>query len=279
MSNHGMEIQKGRFERTAPLLKQSQVEDMESERDRLSGTLNAPPYLRNAIQDRGSLYATLKRIEASLNRDAPRAYDTESKDKAVAREKELREAIAADMCTQAEMRRAPPGAVDKHLAFEKKHKANIAEWQNIRRRLLASGDLPENLSERSASNIEMFRPAGGSGEMNMDNAQVPQARSFHGLGGRSTPFSDEELAVLKILAPSIYNRLALLSAEDRDELRGAIADEAAAPESGPILIDDIEALRKACTEASLSTFGNRQTLVRRLRDHRAAQAQAQAQQG
>ena len=159
-ANVGFEVEKGRLERTAPLLKQSQIDDMGSEQKRISETLNAPPHIRNVIQDRAQLYTTLKKLEASLGRDTPREYAKDDIDKAVKREAELREAFVADMCTQEEMRRNPPGAVDKHLAFEAKHKANIAEWKNIRRRLYVSGALESRFSERSLSNIEMFRPGG-----------------------------------------------------------------------------------------------------------------------
>jgi hypothetical protein len=36
------------------------------------------------------------------------------------------------MPSQEEMRKAPPGAVDKHMGWEKRNKPKIAEWKNLR---------------------------------------------------------------------------------------------------------------------------------------------------
>lgn len=256
--------EKGRLERTAPYLKQSQIEDMQSERKRLSETLNAPPHLRRAIQDPALMAKTLRGIEKSLNEDSPRPYEGSEKDAAVKREKELREKFVADMPTQAEMRRAPPGALDKHIMWEQKHEADIGEWKNIRRRQLESGMLPSSMSERSASNIELYRPAGGSGEMNMDNAQIPQTRTFYGLGGRSTPFTDDELAVLKVLAPAIYEKVALLSADQRDEVKAAIAD-VVLPEQIDVM--KMPELRDRCRLLGMETGGSMDELKSRLKEH------------
>lgn len=256
--------EKGRFERTAPLLKVSQIEEMEGEKRRLSDTLNAPPHLRRALQDPALMMKTLRGIEKTLNDDAPVPYQGPELDKAVKRAAELKEMIRADMCTQAEMRRNPPGALDKHIAFEQKHEGNILEYKNIQKRLLAAGALPSAMSERSAANIEMFRPAGGSGEMNMDNAQIPVTRTFYGLGGRSTPFTDDELAVLKVLAPAIYEKVALLSADQRDEVKAAIADV--------VLPEQIDAmkmpeLRDRCRLLGMETGGSMDELKSRLKEH------------
>ncbi len=257
--------EKGRLERTAPYLKQSQIEDMQGEKRRLSETLNAPPHLRRAIQDPALMAKTLRNIEKSLNEDSPVAYQGPDLDKAVKRAAELKAMIQADMCTQAEMRRNPPGALDKHIAFEAKHEDNILEYKNIQKRLLAAGALPSALSERSASNIEMFRPAGGSGELNMDNAQIPQTRTFYGLGGRSTPFTDDELAVLKVLAPAIYEKVALLSADQRDEVKAVIAD--VDPATLDVDAMSMQELRDRNRALGFETGGSKDELRTRLKEH------------
>lgn len=265
-------IEPGRKERTAPYLKPSQVEARQEERKHFADMLNAPPHLRRAIQDPAQMMRTLKGIETSLNNDSPKEYATGDKDTIVKREKELLAKITADMPTQAEMRRNPPGALDKHIMWEQRHEGDIAEWKNIRRRMLASGMLPDSLSERSASNYEMYRPAGGSGELNMDNAQIPQTRTFYGLGGRSTPFTDDELSVLKILAPGIYDKVALMSADQRDEVKAAIADAVPTP------IDelDFKGARERCRALGLETSGSHDVLLNRLRENAAELARAAA---
>lgn len=267
--NKAFEIEPGRLERTAPLLKQSQIEDMAQEEKRIAETINAPPHLRNAIQDRGQLMSTLKKLRTSLERDSPRKFEGQELDKAVKREKELREAMVADMCTQAEMRRNPPGAVDKLLMFEQKHKKNHAEWQNLRRRLYVSGVLADNVSERSLSNLELYRPAGGSGELPMDGAQIPQAKTFHGLGGRSAMLSEDQLTVLRVLAPDIYNQLALLTADQRDDLKAALDFDA-------MTMSELRQCIHKANEggALIEVNGSKQELIARLKEHAGAQAKA-----
>lgn len=274
----GLKTDEGRFERTAPYLKLSQIEDMKAEGNRLKSMLEAPRHISAQIQDRSQVYNTLKRIETSLARDTAQPYVGADLDKAVKREKEIRDAFVADMCTQAEMRRNPPGALDKHLAFEEKHGRNIGEWKNIRRRLHVSGALPSHVSERSLSNIEMFRPAGGAGEMSMDGAQIPQTKSYHGLGGRSTTFTDVELALLEQMAPKLKNMIALLSADERDEVKAALSEaqgQAATPvvDTKPITELNFKEARERCRALELDTGGTREDLIFRLQEYYAKQNQ------
>lgn len=257
----------GRLERTAPFLKQSQIEDLQGERDRLAGQLNAPPHLRRAIQDPALMMKTLKGIEKSLNEDAPVAYVGPDLDKALKRAAELKALIQADMCTQAEMRRNPPGALDKHIAFETKHEDNILEYKNIQKRLLAAGALPSGMSERSAANIEMFRPAGGSGELNMDNAQIPVTRTISLGANRSSTLNERELEIIKLLAPDIYDKLALLTSDQRDSLKTALA----APAPDDVDAMDMKELRDRNRDLGFETGGSKDELRQRLKDHYAGE--------
>jgi hypothetical protein len=257
------------FERTAPYLKQSQIEEMSSEKDRLASTLRAPPHLRNAIQDASTMMATLKRIERSLERDTPREYTGSDLDAAVKREAELKAMWLEGMPTQEEMRRNPPGALDKHMQWEARHKQTIAEWKNIRRRLMASGAVESSASDRSVANIELHRPKGGAGELAMDNAQIPRAVTYSGLGGRSVPFTDIELAILEQLAPKLKEKLILLSADQRDDVKTALADSVASSE---VMLENVDTashrdLRDRCRAAGLETGGAREDLVARLKQH------------
>lgn len=266
----------GRLERTAPYLKQSQIDELQGERDRLANTLNAPPHLRRAIHDPALMAKTLRGIEKTLHEDTPLPYQGAEQDAAVKRERELREAFVADMPTQAEMRRNPPGALDKHIMWEQKHEARIGEWKNIRRRMLAGGMLPGSMSERSASNVEMYRPAGGSGELNMDNAQIPQVRTISLGQNRSSTLSERDIDIIRLLAPDVYEKLALLSADQRDDLKAAIGE-------GQPIVDpaslDFDAMshkeaRDRLRAADLETGGSRDDLIRRLKEHYAADKDA-----
>jgi len=257
----------GRFERTAPLLKQSQLQEMGQERDRLKQTLHAPPHLRNAIQDASTMFGVLKRLESSLERDTPREYAGAELDKAVRREKELREKIMKGMPTSEEMRRNPPGALDKHMQWEARNKADIGEWKNIRRRMMASGAVESSVSDASVANVEMLRPSGGH-QLSMDGAQIPVAKTYYGLGGRSSTFTDEELVLLEKVAPRLKEMIALLSADQRDEIKTSLQAEA-------VIQLDTSALdglthkeaRERCRAAGLETGGSREDLVDRLKAH------------
>lgn len=265
----GLAKLEGTFERTAPYLKQNQLEEMQAEKDRLSQTLRAPPHLRNAIQDGAGMMATLKRIERSLERDTAKAYEGPALDAAVRREKELREEWLVGMPTYEEMRRNPPGALDKHMQWESRNKAKIAEWKNIKRRLFAGGAVPSSVSDGSVANIELHRPRATSGELSMDNAQIPRTVTYTGLGGRSVPFSDEQLAFLAKVYPGIHNQLPFLSADQRDEVKEAMAEVDVTPAAMLANIDTLphKELRERCRAAGLETGGAREDLVSRLKSH------------
>lgn len=162
----------GRFERVEPYLQPAQVKDLVEERAAITEVLSAPPHISNAVQDRGAMRKHAQHIERSLHHDAPKPYAGEEVDKAKERESELLDRIVAGMPTQAEMRRNPPGAVDKHRNWERRHKADLMEWKNIRRRLLVGGHIDGPVDATDVSNIERYRPAGGAQELSMDNAQI-----------------------------------------------------------------------------------------------------------
>lgn len=259
----------GTFERTAPYLKQNQLEEMESEKDRLSKTLNAPPHLRNAIQDPSTMFATLKRIERTIERDTPREYKGAELDAALKRESELKAEWLQGMPTQEEMRRNPPGALDKHMQWEARNKQKINEWKNIKRRLWASGAVDSSASDRSVANIELHRPRGGAQELSMDGAQIARTTTYTGLGGRSVPFTDIELALLESLAPKLKEKLALLTADQRDEVKVALQETQATPDAVLANIETMphKELRERCRAAGLETGGDRTDLLDRLKKH------------
>jgi hypothetical protein len=240
---------------------------MGQERDRLKQTLHAPPHLRNAIQDASTMFGVLKRLEQSLERDTPREYTGADLDKAVRREKELREKIKNGMPTSEEMRRNPPGALDKHMQWEARNKADIAEWKNIRRRLMASGAVESSVSDGSVANVEMLRSSGGH-QLSMDGAQIPVTKTYYGLGGRSSTFTDEELVLLEKVAPRLKEMIALLSADQRDEVKASLQAEAVI-HLDPASLDGLthKEARERCRAAGLETGGSREDLVDRLKAH------------
>lgn len=212
------------LERTTPYLRPNQVAEMEHDAKVQRDMLAAPPYLRQAVDSKLAV-ETLKRIETQLGRDAPKSYAPDELDRAVAREKELREEWTQGMPTHAEMRRNPPGALEKHLSWQARNQAKVDEWQNICLRLHRTGALPSEREGGAICNIEMFRPAGGPGELSLDNAQVPGKQFHFGVGGAATsvPMSDRELLLLQAFAPELYAKLATLNSAERTEVKDAVA--------------------------------------------------------
>lgn len=162
----------GRFERTAPFLGAHQVTELLNEKQTIEEALTAPSHVSAQIQNRGQMRRQISHIDRQLHNDAPKAYRQDEIDSAVKREQELRDKWTAGMPTQAEMRRSPAGAIDKHRSWERANKRDILEWKNIRRRLHATGLIDDHPDAREVSNIEQFRPVHASHELPMDNKLV-----------------------------------------------------------------------------------------------------------
>ncbi len=190
------------------LLRPDQIDEMEGEREGLKRKLSNPN-----IEDKGVVAEQLRRLDNQLESQRPRDFGATEVDNAVRREAQLRAEWTEGMLSAEEMRKCPPGAVDRHLAWEKKNKGKIAEWQNIQRRLNAGSDA------REVASIERFRPL--VSRMNMDNALIagkqymlPPVEAKRGV-----PFTDEQLALLKAISPEIAERIATLTNEQRAEVK------------------------------------------------------------
>jgi len=211
-------------ETTKPLLRPRQTEELKEEVGRLRQMLSAPPHIANRIEDRGQLTKNLRAAEHDLQTQAPTAYGEDELDAATKRSAELQDRMVEGMPTQAEMRRNPPGAVDKHRRWERRNKPFLIEWKNIQLRLHQNGygDLPD---ATDLANFERFRPVGGSGEMGMDNAQIPQTRTTQlppPGAGPVTVMSDEQAEMLKNVNPELHGKMALLSNDQRAEVLGLV---------------------------------------------------------
>ncbi len=181
-------------EDTKPLLRPQQIDDMMEERRRLQNTLDAPMHVRSQIQDVGAMRRQLRALDHQLETQSPKTYAMEDVDRAVAREKQLREDFTAGMPTQEEMRKRPTGAVDKHIDWELRNKEKILEWKNIRLRLNASGYM-DGKSQDDVANFERYRPKGGSQELPMVGTLI-QGKDYHIPAnvaiGNVAPQSDKE---------------------------------------------------------------------------------------
>lgn len=161
-----------RVERLEPYLAPHQISSMQEEKAAIEAALQAPKHIAGQIQDRGAMTKHLRNIDERLHKDAPKPYAEGEIDRAARREAELRERLVAEMPTQAEMRRNPPGATDKERGFQRKYKRDILEWKNLRKRLHQSGLIDDHPDAREVSNLEQFRPRYSPTELNFDNAQI-----------------------------------------------------------------------------------------------------------
>ena len=161
-------------ETTTPLLRPQERVRLEEEQKRLHETLSAPPHIAGQISDRPAMYRAYQNLSRKLETQSPKPYGPQEKDKAIRRAAALEARFTAGMPTAAEMRRGPPGAVDKHMAWERRNKKAILEWKNIQQRLHVGGDAGDSYSAVDISNVERFRPTGGGiTELSMDNAAIP----------------------------------------------------------------------------------------------------------
>lgn len=165
-------------EDTKPLLRPSQTAELEDEKRRLYATLHAPPHVRNQLHDLPAMNRQYRAVSRTLETQTPQPYDGTKLDAAYSREKELRESILAGMPTQAEMRKTPTGAVDKHIAWERRNKQRLLEWKNIRLRLQASGAVEGAKDAADVANFERFRPAEARHELPMHGTLI-QCKDFH----------------------------------------------------------------------------------------------------
>ncbi len=199
---------------THALLRPDQVEEMRDEQQSLERKLDS-----KVIQDKGVVRDQLIRLHKQLETQAPKPYVGADLDRATKRADELKEQIREGMLSHEEMRKCPPGAIDRHRAWEKKNKVRILEYQNIQRRLNADGD------DRESASIENFRPT--TSTMNMDNALVSGQTFFMPPPGVAPTviLDDEEIATLKAMSPEVAAQLPLMTNEQRAEVKRIVAAE------------------------------------------------------
>jgi len=138
-----------------------QIEEAESQIQTLRGALQNPH-----VQEKAAVAKRLRAAEGDYDRRMPPDLNPQERDRLVKRERELREhwSDPGIMPTAEEMRKRPPGAIDKHITWDRKCKASVLEWKQIQI-LLHKGD-----EARDIANIEMHRPR--TNTLAMDNPFV-----------------------------------------------------------------------------------------------------------
>lgn len=208
-------------EATKPLLRPNQVESLNEDIRRYRKTLSAPDYVQAGI-DKGAMAKQLRNTIKMLDTQSPKSYAKDEVDAAIRRKDELQTQILNGMPTQEEMRRNPPGAVDKHMAWDKREKKNVLEWKNINLRLRESEALEGDLD---VANIEKFRPSGGAQQLNMHGEQIQGQQFFMNQVPNSVVMDSEEIEALKEIDPELAAKLATASASVRQGIKAFLCDK------------------------------------------------------
>lgn len=203
---------------TKPLLRPEQAQNAKEDIKSLEKKLD-----NKHIENKGEVARQLAQARRDFVNQLPQApANGDEEGRMVKRAKSLLEQITVGMPSQEEMRKAPPGAVDKHLAWERRNKPKIMEWKHIMLRLTAgSGD-------KDAANLEKHRPVASS--LNMDNAHIPGKQFFMPeTTGPVVTFTDEQIALLRSVDPEMAERLSTLTNPQRQKVKdivgiGLIAD-------------------------------------------------------
>jgi len=205
---------------TKPLLRPEQAQNAKDEIKSLEAKL-ANKY----IEDKAEVQRQLRRARKDFESQLPRPpVDGDEEGRMVRRSKQLLAQITEGMPSMEEMRKAPPGAVDKHRAWESRNKPRIMEWKHIMLRLTAGSD------DRDAANLEKHRPRAST--LSMDNAFIPgkQIHLPESADGLGVTFDDGQLALLRSLDPALADRVGSLTNRQRGQVKEIVGGIGLAPD-------------------------------------------------
>lgn len=135
-------------------LTRQEREEREGHINRMKHQLRQPAWVNDALG--GTSPATLARgiraMEDELEDHSPPKVSGETRDALAKRKKVLQEQLKSGLLSHEEMRRNPPGAVDRHRKWEKANKERILEYKNICRTLEPDSDA------KDLASIEVLRP-------------------------------------------------------------------------------------------------------------------------
>ncbi len=194
---------------TTPLLRPEQVSTQRDEIEALESKLQ-----NKHIEDKAEVARQLRRVRKDFETQVPRPPENPvEEDRMVRRARQLLSEITEGMPSQEEMRKSPPGAVEKHREWESRNKPKIMEWKHIMLRVTAGSN------DRDAANLEKHRPR--TSTLSMDNAQIQGKQIFlpENPDGRGVTFSDAQLALLKSLDPEMAARIGSLSNSQRARVK------------------------------------------------------------
>ena len=136
-------------------LTKAEREDREQQVNRMKAQLRQPTWVNDALGGNSpqTLAKGIRSLEDDLEENSPPKLESTTRDALAMRQRELREKIKEGMLTHEEMRRNPPGAVDRHRKWEKQNTDRILEYKNVCRALEPDSDA------KDLASLEVFRPS------------------------------------------------------------------------------------------------------------------------
>lgn len=184
-------------------LRPNQTADLKLEQKRLREVAKRPDV------DKGETRKQLNSIGSMLDNQSAKQLSGQDLDSAKSRIDTLVADITKGMPSDEEMRKCPPGAVGRHMAWEKRTKESVSEYKRLMIATNMGSDDPELAS------IERLRPTKST--LNMHNAVVSTA-DHHGIESAAPArvINSEQLALIKERAPvEISSKLCVMDAEGR----------------------------------------------------------------
>ena len=137
------------------ILTKNEREEREGQVTRMKAQLRQPTWVNDSLGGSSpqTLAKGIRAMEDDLEENGPPAVAGPTRDALEVRKRELRDKIKEGMLTHEEMRRNPPGAVDRHRKWEQQNTDRILEYKNICRTLEPDSDA------KDLSSVEVFRPS------------------------------------------------------------------------------------------------------------------------
>lgn len=147
-------------------LRPRQMEELERERNSLDTQIRSP--IQHGA-DRNNMARRKRQIDRMLDEQSPPDLSATERDAYAKEARQLEKQFTEGMLSGEEMRRNPPGAVDRNLAWHKRNRFKVARWKNLMRALHRGDDSP------NIANIERFRPLRTAHDLSMEGAQIQGA--------------------------------------------------------------------------------------------------------
>lgn len=116
--------------------------------------------------DKGDMQRRRRQIQRMLDTQSAPDLGPDERDAYAKEARQLESEFTQGMCSAEEMRKNPPGAVDKNMRWQRANRLKVSRWKNLIRALHKGDDSP------NIANIERFRPHHTVSDLSMVGAQI-----------------------------------------------------------------------------------------------------------